>query len=315
MYVTYAELLCEYALVSDPKVTQTDLTLSAKVVDVGGDLYTFAGGTPLVGDAVCQAGYSQEIIEIVGGTQIRIDVTGVDNKIAEGLVKQIHSDVIPKARGEFEILTAMDFIEMQTRQWFEPRTKTVRVEGKNSNVYFFPVPIISISAIRINDESASSDLNAFEIFSGVDNRRNPRIKIKSSSSSIYNESNGRAFVRAAYTEFDGSYGFVEEDGSTPRQIKKAALKLSINYINNSAASGSSLVGVGAVKREKVDLHEKEYFQPDDVTGGPSGSVSGDIEVDRILRMFRGPTSIGTTILDLPTTEDYKRDSYTGTVIY
>ncbi len=66
--------------------------------------------------------------------------------------------------------------------------------------------------------------------------------------------------------------------------------------------------------EKVDLHETEYFQPDDVRGGASGAISGDIQVDRILTMYRGPVGIGGTIMDIARTEDYKRDQFTDVVI-
>ena len=314
MYCTYHELLCQLSISSDPLVTSTNTVLSNLTVDAGGDIYDFVGGTPIVTDALCQAGYSDEIIEIIGGTQIRVSKTGAENFIVDGAAKILHSDTVPKKRGEDSLLRAMEFIDLQTRQWFEPRSKTIRVEGKNSNVMFFKVPIISISAIRLNDDTVSASLTDFEVFSGYDNRRNPRIKIRTGTGTIYTENYGRAFIRAAYTEFDGSYGFVEEDGSTPVLIKDATLMLATNYLKAPLGSGSALTGVGPKKREKVDLHETEYFQPDDVRGGSTGAISGDIAVDRILKMYRGPVGIGGTIMDLARTEDFKRDRFTDVVI-
>lgn len=313
MYSNYAELLCKLSISSDPLVTSTDTTLSNLTVDPGGDLFDFAGGSPAVGDALCQAGYAHEIIEIPGGTQIRVNATGAERFIANGPAKIVHSDVVPKKRGEDALLRAMEFIDLQTRQWFEPRTKTFRFEGKNSNVMFFSVPIISISAIRMNDETVPVSLSDFEVFSGVDNRRNPRIKLRTGSGTVFSENFGRAFVRASYSEFDGSYGFVEADGSTPLLIKDATLMLTTTYLKTPLGSGSALTGVGPKKREKVDLHETEYFQPDDVRGGATGAISGDIAVDRILKMYRGPVGIGATIMDVARTEDYKQDRFSDVV--
>jgi hypothetical protein len=262
----------------------------------------------VVGDVICQAGYNAEIISVVAST-IQINKTGADNKIVEGAAKLLHSDLLPKALAEKEVLISQDFIEQWTGQWFEPRAKTIRVEGKNSNVMFFRVPIISISEIRVNNAAEASDLTEFEIYTGVDYRRKPMIKFRSGVRNIFATTLGRTFRRVTYTEFDGMFGFVEEDGSTPLLIQKATLILTINSLKSPAASGSSLAGVGALKREKTDLHETEYFQPDDVRGGPSGRISGDIEVDRILRMYRGPQGIGGTIMDLPRIEAYETDRF------
>ena len=305
MYISYAELLCELSISGDPLITATDTTLTGFTPDAGGDKFTFNGGSPLVTDALCQAGFSAEIIDISGAV-LQINTTGAATKIVNGDAEVLHSDSVPKARGELEILAQMEFIDQWTRQWFEPRSKTIRLEGKNSNVVFLRVPIISISEIRLNDTVDAADLTQFEIYTGVDNRRNPRIKLRSGVRNIFTATLGRTFRRATYSEFDGSYGFVEEDGSTPLLIKKATLILTANHLKVPAGAGSSLAGVGAKKREKVDLHETEYFQPDDVSGAASGAISGDIEVDRILRMYRGPTGIGASIMDLPRLEDHDR---------
>lgn len=308
MYISYSDILCELARSGDSLITSVDTTLSNFAADAGGDKFDFTPGTPVVGDAICQAGYNAEIIDVTGAT-IQINKTGAANKIVEGAAKILHSDLIPKALGESEILLAQAFIEQWTGQWFESRSKTIRVEGKNSNVMFFGVPIISISEIRVNNATDASPLTDFEIYDGIDNRRNPRIKLRSGVRNIFATTLGRAFRRVTYSEFDGSFGFIEEDGSTPILIQRATLTLTINSIKSPIAAGSSLAGVGAKKREKTDLHETEYFQPDDVRGGASGAISGDIEVDRILKMYRAPVGIGGTIMDLPRIESYETERF------
>jgi hypothetical protein len=312
MYTSYADILSKCFISGDSAVTAVVTTLSGFVVDAGGDKFTFSGGAPLVGDVLYQAGYAAEIID-VSGAVLQINTTGTLTKIVVGAAKVLHSDSLPKALVDQQILLAQEFIEQHTRQWFEPRSKTIRVEGKNSNVMLLRVPIISVSEIRLNDDATAQDLVNFELYTGVDNRRNPRIKIRSGSRNIFTGTVGRTFHRAAYSEIDGSFGFVEEDGSTPLLIAKAASILALDYIKSPATV--SLGGVGPLKREKTDLHETEYFQPDDVTGASTGAISGNIEVDRIINMYRGPTGIGGSIMDLARIEDSDRQDFDRYDVY
>lgn len=309
MYIEYSDILNQLYIALDSSVSVTPTVLSNLTVDVSGDTFDFVGGAPSVGDAITQAGYTYGIIDVTGSV-IRIDKTGTNNKIVNGSANILHSDQYPKAIVENEIKIAMEFIDLQCRQWFEPRSKIFRLEGRNSNVMLFNIPIISMSEIRINSETVGADLRNFEIFDGVQNRRNPRVKLQTGFRNIYTSTYGRTFRRATYTEFEGMYGFVEEDGSTPLLIQKAMMILVVNAIKSSIVIDSALAGVGALKREKTDLHETEYFQPDEVRGGSSGALSGDIEVDRIIKMYRGPISIGGSIMDVSSVEAIDYGDYT-----
>lgn len=199
----------------------------------------------------------------------------------------------------------MAFIDRQTGQWFNSRTLTMRVEGPNSNVLFFPVPNLTMTSIKLNSEANTADLTFFEIFNGrslPDNRRNPMIKIVRRTGDIFSGSAtlGRIFQRGFFTELAGTWGYLEEDGSTPLEIQRATLLLVFQDIQNPIVDAASSSSSGAVKREETDLHEIEFFQPSESSS--SGGESGNTDVDTILAKYKAPFGIGGSFLDVPTTE-------------
>ena len=148
-YLTYGELLTELAFASSTKVRKSTLTLSNKTIDSGGDIYEFTVGSgdpsPLVGDVIEQAGFSDCIVEILSSPdRIRIGKTGAENLIANGPASLLHSDVIPKYRADQLIKKAMTTIDRDTGQFFNRRSGTFLIEGNNSPILHFSVPIIEI---------------------------------------------------------------------------------------------------------------------------------------------------------------------------
>lgn len=202
------------------------------------------------------------------------------------------------------------FIDRRTRQWFNRRDLTVRVEGRNSNLLQLGVPIIQVTSLRANHHLPTSpgeilDLNRVEVFTArtyPDYRRNPMIKIIANRGSIYG-SYGRSFRRGMFTDIVGSFGFLEPDGSTPPEIKRALVKLVIIAINNPIANANGNA-TGPVASETTDIHSISYFKPvDEELESRVGTASGDKEVDEILKAYRAPIAIGGSILDMPVIDD------------
>lgn len=309
-YLSYEELIGELYFGQSSKVTSSDLTLSAKAVDVGGDKYTFAGSpAPAVGDVVYQAGYVAEIIALPSLTEIQINKTGVANKIANGVVKLLKAASLPKAQAEELILDAMQFIDDQTGQFFNKRSGTFQIEGENSPTMFFPVPIIEITSLVIN----STDTELFEgedkdffAFKGrrqpTDDRRNPRIKLNvgRGRDSIFTGSiSNRVFAKHSLTTIEGAFGFLEADGTTPRPIKKATKILVIQQLNKPIATSAGSGDTGPLKKIKVDLHEKEFFEPTSNKEAGSQVISGSEEVDEIMAKYRTPIRISGSFMRSP----------------
>ena len=304
LYVDYCQLLYEMFIGGSSKVNSSTLTLSNKVIDNGGDIYDFtvsgSDPLPLIGDAITQAGYVDCIIEILSGPdRIRIEKTDSQNKIVNGPSKLLHSETIPRALGERIIQQHMDFVDLHTRQFFNKRSGTFKFEGNNTLLLHLPVPIIEIEKLLINStdtELIEGETNDFFAFKGrqnpQDDRYNPRIKLSigRGRDSIYTGFTTRAFLKNTLTSITGSFGFLELNGNTPPLIQRAIIKLAIKDILEPVGSGAVSSGQGPIKRLKVDLHEKEFFELKGASTG--GGLSGDKEIDNILAKYRSPIAIG-----------------------
>lgn len=308
-YISYDELIVELFQGASTKVTAVAITLSGKTVDAGGDIYDFAAGPiPKIGDVIEQAGESDIIKAFPTPTKIQLTKTGVDQKIVNGLANLLHSDSVPKKKGELLIKQSMDMLDSATGQFFNKRTGLFDLEGENNPVLWFPVPIIEITELIINStetELLEGEDKDFVAFKGrampADDRRNPKIKLNvgRGRDSIFTGSTSRVFTKGTLTHITGSFGFLEPDGSTPPLIKKATLILAITEINKPIVSTAGNSETGPLKRVKVDLHEKEFFELKEQTENSSGKTSGSTEVDRIISMYRTPIRLGGSFQRLP----------------
>jgi len=201
----------------------------------------------------------------------------------------------------------MSYIDMRTRNFFNEREITMNVEGNNSSLLHLGIPIIEIEYMKINGEDDDLPVSYYQVFNNrtyPDDRRNPRIKLFGNDRSIYTGVSRGTFLRGYMTTIKGKFGFIEEDGSTPSLIQKAVIALVVNDIKNpideqisSGTGGAPLVK----RREKTDMHEIEYFDPN--TGSSSITKSpGDIGikiVDDVVKLYRAPTVIRGSIMDSP----------------
>jgi len=298
-YIEYADLLLELSIAGNPKVKKSSITLSSKTIDVSGDIYNFvvagADPVPLVGDVISQAGFPDCIIEILASPdRLRIVKTGAENPIANGTANLLHSDDIPKATGNKLILEAMELIDRHTGRFFNKRTGVFKVEGNNSHMMHFDVPIIEITKLIINDTSTElleGEDKDFEAFKGraqpQDDRWNPKIKINIRTDSIFSGVfTNRVFLKDTRTEITGSFGFLEPDGSTPILVQKATKLIAFDLIAKLGSTKAAGTSAGTLRRVKVDLHEKEFFEDRGINRG--FQATGNKEVNNILAIYKRP---------------------------
>ncbi len=307
-YIKYDELIVELFLTGSVAVKKiNDVTLSSKTADAGGAIFEYTPITPIVkvGDVINQLGRSA-IVKAILITPDRLQVEDLidgTTDLSNGVVEILRSDKVPRFRGEDIIDQAINFIDEQTGQFFNSRPALVSLEGNNTPTMWFPVPIIDIQKLRIN--STTSELTEGEEFDYIafkgraepqDDRRNPRIKLnvgRGRDSIFIGAISSRIFAKQTLTEITGDFGFLEPDGSTPALIRRATTILAAKEINSPAASASATTGTGPVKRTKVDLHEKEFFELKSATA--RGSLSGIPEVDQIISRFRTAIRLGGSI--------------------
>lgn len=195
-------------------------------------------------------------------------------------------------------------IESITRQWFVPREVTWEFDGNGTTLAQFPVPIISVTALYVNDDFSTALVEGtdFELYDGRgestrDDRRNPRIKLITGETSIFA---GTGSVRNRGTVFEvgekncrveGTFGFVEADGCVPAPISYALKKLVVRSARPLWSSGGVAVA-GPIIEEETDRHRRKYSDPALSTKAWSPTGTGDREVDAILAMYRAPFAMG-----------------------
>ncbi|MFH1730008.1 MAG: hypothetical protein ABIA04_16470 [Pseudomonadota bacterium] len=186
-----------------------------------------------------------------------------------------------------KIIMWQEFIDQITGQFFLPKTKTLYLDGNNSDILFFGIPIISIEYIKINDSEDELEEDYVVVYNRdyPKDRFNPRIKLKTlDSSNIYSGSScRRIFEKGKQNQIiKGVFGFVDQSGNPPQMIKYAHRKLVIKDLSNLANRDHS-VGKTIIE-EKTDKHSVKFSS----SSSSHLSITGDKEIDEILMMYRRP---------------------------
>lgn len=306
-YVEFEELIAELHEDGNQKIISADTVLSAKAVDVGGDIYTFTGGTPQLNDVVYQGGELGLVIAFPSGSTIRVRKTGAANTVVNGPAKFVRSSQLTKRRATALITGYMQFVDRATRNFFNKRPGIFSLEGDNGPTMWLPVPIIAIDKIVINStttELFEGEGRDFIAFMGrtapADDRKNPMIKLGMGRGrdSIFNSAvSNRIFARGTMTQLHGSFGYLEADGTTPERIKYAMKLLIFKEMNkpSSTLGSSGQVSAGPLRRIKVDLHEKEFFASPAAESDKKAVLSGIMEVDTILAQYKSPLLVSGSI--------------------
>jgi hypothetical protein len=278
-YVTPQELLDR--LYPSPYVSyRSRITLADKDVNE----FTYTGSTFVlsVGDIICQGEYATEVISLPTGKIKLADATNIEDGTA--VAYRTTQDITAWNR---MILRNMQIIDFHTGQWFNKREFTgdskLRVEGNGSYLLHFSVPVISISSIKHSSEFGVVDPIEYMVYSSrviPDDRRNPKVKLLRGS-----------FYRHSFTEIEGAFGWLEQDGSTPELIKDAVSRLVMLGLTKDPTQTSS----SPIKSEKTDLHEIQYaVSATSLASEQNSGRTGDPEVDRIIQLYKSPFSIGGT---------------------
>lgn len=214
----------------------------------------------------------------------------------------------------FAILLWQNVLDRCCRQWFLPKTLTVDFDGDNSMTMNLGVPCIEVEYLRIN--KSSTDLNS-ELYMVYGNqtdglqsrRRNPKIALvqniiqdinRDIHLAPFHESHLRFVKGYKNQSLRGTFGFVNDDLSPPRAIKRALTKLVIEKLTNPIYPGDDAPTpaapsfAGIVVEEKTDGHSLKYGAPSlgKRKSGLSG-ITSDPEIQDIIKLYRGPIGIAT----------------------
>lgn len=223
---------------------------------------------------------------------------------------RIENEVIPRAE---------QIIEDVTKMWFEERDLEITLDGTGSSTLFLPVPIIEVEALYINDDFTTPlSATAYSVYNRTglyDDRKNPKIVLKRGNYGATTVFGGegfnthRTFLRGNMNQkVVGTFGYIDPvTGGAPPLIKKAAIILAItgatalNTKHGETTGGGGGGGGGGGSSTKGPVVEKwvdgNRIRYADVTASAAAAgvvanpLTGNTEVDQILRMFRGPRPI------------------------
>ena len=201
-------------------------------------------------------------------------------------------------------------LERLTRQWFNPRTLVLSVDGTDSDALHFGVPIINIDYLKVNGDTTELDPDYYRVYNGQqypDDRRNPRIKLRQWDEfvDIYTVPayHGKMIFRKGRKnqEIKGTFGFVESDGLTPKAIKRALTKLVLEKVTQPLYSTSPVLApppiiAGVMTEEWTDGHKRKYsdtFKTSDRRSVGFQGITQDPEIIDIIRLYRAPIGIAT----------------------
>jgi hypothetical protein len=230
-------------------------------------------------------------------------------------LKEARDEGVPDTIENGALLAALkrqsEFIDRATGQWFESRALALTLDGNQSSTLMLPVPIIKLEALYINSDFTNKlDPSLYVVYDRRDamrdDRRNPMIKLGGNRMTIFDSPGfrlGTLFIQGTQNQrLEGTFGFVEPDGTTPDLIKRAVLKLAIKQLQPSStgtlwdevAAGAGFQGT--VTSETTDGHSIAYnaFQYKPMRAGLNG-YTNDAEVDAIIALFKAPIKIASTV--------------------
>lgn len=236
--------------------------------------------------------------------------------IADVRAEGLDATEYPDAEVQAAIETWQAFLIRACRQWFEPIDLTLEVDGTNSDTIHTGVPIISIEYVKLNGDSANLDTDYYKVYNSrsyPDDRRNPRIKLvmADEEGSIYTRPwaygrGGRMIFRKGRKNqtIKGVFGFTEPDGSVPKLIQRALLKLVIEKLTTPlyTAAGSPPPGgsvpplLGPIIEERTDGHQRKFGQAGGELKPRAPGLSGitsDQEILDIIRLYKAPIGCAT----------------------
>lgn len=210
-----------------------------------------------------------------------------------------------------QILIWQEFIERATRQWFVPRAMTLTFDGHDGDTVFFGVPVISVSSVKINGRDDALDTTYYKVYNNrsgfPDDRKNPKLSLQRGSDRnvfagpILLDGPMRFRKGRMNQTIVGVFGYVEADGTTPKLIKRALMKLVLEklqkplYSSGGGADPPAIVS-SVIEEEETDGHRIRYGKPGGGTVASKNGLSGmtdDPEVLNIIKLYRAPIGLAT----------------------
>jgi len=176
-----------------------------------------------------------------------------------------------------------EIINRFTRCFFNSRQMTLLLDGSGHETLHLPFPLLTVSGLEVNldIDGVGSVLVASDYVAYnrdlVDDKRNPRIQLRSEVGSIFTARAGIFTAGFQNQKLSGTFGWLES-GATPAAIKRAAKILVIKNLGKLATGeegpddwgGGIAVRRNGVLEEKADRHSIKFADIYSKSGGALG---------------------------------------------
>jgi hypothetical protein len=176
-------------------------------------------------------------------------------------------------------------IDSFTGWFFEPRTLTLRLDGRGTPSIEPPVPPIELSALSVGGSAVSVAPEDLVIVGapvqpGFDAPRITRTRRR-----VFPKGTGN--IQAA-----GIWGYTENDGTphgrTPLEIRRACMLLVLRWLSPLAEGDTEARSRWRIIEERT---RDQSYKLDRVSGGGS-TFTGDPDIDGIVARYRRPPGLG-----------------------
>ncbi len=190
------------------------------------------------------------------------------------------------------------WFDKMTGNFFIKKTATVDFDGDGSRMLQLPIFLVSCTNLYVNDDFTNAlDTSYYAVYNAnnaiTDDRKNPRIKIKTyrSSGSIFVTAGtvNRFIIGEQNQRVEGVWGHVESDGSTPYPVRNAIKALVIATKENMDDADVDRLAFGRITEEVTDRHKIKYSDLFDQL--IVWNVTGITEVDTAIRAYRRPNLV------------------------
>ncbi len=176
-------------------------------------------------------------------------------------------------------------IDSFTGWFFEPRSLTLRLDGRGTPSIEPPVPPIELTLLTVGGSEVSVAPEDLVVIGAPvqPGFYGPRLT----------RTRGRVFPKAAgNVEASGSWGYTEDDGTpqgrTPVEIRRACMLLVLRWLSPLGTDDAEARNRWRIIEERT---RDQSYKLDRVTGGGS-TFTGDPDIDGIVARYRRPPGLG-----------------------
>lgn len=198
-----------------------------------------------------------------------------------------------------ELRRAGQFLEKATGRFFRPRAGSIQVDGTDTDRLYLPHPVISADQLEealdvvvvIAPDTEAVDLVTLTVNAGAavgddDPRNDPWIELTTTDTTRAYGFRARFPWGGRRVSVTATWGYVEEDGTTPEPILDCLVRLVTLNLADPASAAGSAPAAGALLSETVEGRSYTYSGL-----ATSEGLTLDRTVDAILRGYRRPTDV------------------------